>query len=77
MNYFSVARPVRRHEAERDRGQEAGGGPTPNVGGRNRRFSSPEGAVRGREDELRPSHSHPRKARKEEVKNQRSIDAYI
>lgn len=62
-----ASRPLRRHEAERDGGEEARGGATPDARGRDGRLSTPEVAVRGREVELRPPHPHPRKARQEEM----------
>ena len=68
LSSFSAARAVRRHEAERDGRQEARRRPASDAWGGDCRLSPAEGAIRGREDELRASHPHPWKAREEEMK---------
>ncbi len=62
-----VARPVRRHEAERDGGQEAGGGATEDVGGGDRRLPSQKSPIWSRKDEFRTPYSNSWKTWKKEI----------
>ncbi len=63
----SVARPVRRHEAERDGGQEAGGGTAEDVGGGDRGLPSQKSPIWSRKDEFRTPYSNSWKTWKKEI----------